>query len=397
MRTQAATLVSSVLMAAACAPLTPRPTPFYAVDSASAIPATPGTLIRQAPLKGAPVQAHAYRVLYSSTGLDGAPIAVSGIVIVPGGPPPSRGWDAVAWAHPTTGVATGCAPSLRADVFDEIPGLASLLSRGYVVTATDYPGLGTAGVHPYLVGVSEARAVLDLARAARAIPGESIGVRYAVWGHSQGGQAALFTAELSASYAPELTLMGVGAAAPASDLGKLIDDDMNTLAGHVLMSYAIWSWVRIYGISAGEVVRADKMSTIDSVAAHCIVTDREAVLAGRAAVPLDGAFLTFNPDTLPAWRDLFAQNSTGGAVMPAPVFLAQGTADDIVRPAVTLGFAQHLCETGQRVHFVSMADVSHVGAAFAAAPAMVAWMTAMFSGNPAPSDCAALERGNGGR
>jgi hypothetical protein len=31
-----------------------------------------------------------------------------------------------------------------------------MLQRGYVVTATDYPGLGTAGPHPYLVGSAKA-------------------------------------------------------------------------------------------------------------------------------------------------------------------------------------------------------------------------------------------------
>ena len=66
-----------------------------------------------------------------------------------------------------------------------------MLDRGYVVAATDYPGLGTPEVHPYLVGTSEARAVLDSVRAARAIPEAAAGARFAVWGRSQGGQAAL--------------------------------------------------------------------------------------------------------------------------------------------------------------------------------------------------------------
>ena len=37
-----------------------------------------------------------------------------------------------------------------------MPELARLLARGWVVVATDYPGLGTPGPHPYLVGQSEA-------------------------------------------------------------------------------------------------------------------------------------------------------------------------------------------------------------------------------------------------
>src|SRR5271170_2262080 len=79
-----------------------------------------------------------------------------------------------------------------------------MLDRGYVVAATDYPGLGTPEVHPYLVGESEAHAVLDSVRAARAIPEAAAGARFAAWGHSQGGQAALFTGIEASRYAPEL-------------------------------------------------------------------------------------------------------------------------------------------------------------------------------------------------
>ena len=43
-----------------------------------------------------------------------------------------------------------------------------MLRQGYVVVGTDYPGLGVPGIiHPYLIGVSEARAVIDSVRAAR--------------------------------------------------------------------------------------------------------------------------------------------------------------------------------------------------------------------------------------
>ncbi len=78
------------------------------------------------------------------------------------------------------------------------------------------PGLGTAGPHPYLVGLSEARAVLDSVRAAREIAGAGASDRFAVWGHSQGGQAALFSGLIADTYAPELRLAGVAAAVPAS-------------------------------------------------------------------------------------------------------------------------------------------------------------------------------------
>src|SRR5262249_22535089 len=140
----------------------------------------------------------------------------------------------VAWAHPTTGVVPRCAPSLAWFGFQQIQGLADMLARGYVVTVTDYPGLGTPETHPYLVGDSEARAVIDSVRAARTIPEVVADDRVAVWGHSQGGQAALFTGMIVNQYAPELTLVGVAAAAPATDLATLMKDDANTTGGRNL-------------------------------------------------------------------------------------------------------------------------------------------------------------------
>jgi pimeloyl-ACP methyl ester carboxylesterase len=110
-----------------------------------------------------------------------------------------------------------------------------MLARGYVVVATDYPGLGTPGIHPYLIGKSEGRAVLDSVRAARDLPDAAASNRFAVWGHSQGGHASLYTGELAASYAPDLKLVGVAAAAPATYLIELFDADKSSSAGEELL------------------------------------------------------------------------------------------------------------------------------------------------------------------
>jgi hypothetical protein len=144
------------------------------------------------PLAGAPAGAAAWRILYVSTNLDGRPLAVSGVVIVPVSTPPASGRGIVAWGHSTTGVAANCAPSKVDDVFSTILGLSPLLGDGYVVVASDYPGLGVAGPPSYLVGISEGRALLDGVRAAGRLPQAATGRRYALWGQSQGGHAALF-------------------------------------------------------------------------------------------------------------------------------------------------------------------------------------------------------------
>ena len=49
----------------------------------------------------------------------------------------------------------------------------ALVAEGNVVAATDYAGLGTSGVHPYLVGDSEGRSVLDSIRSLSPASGAS--------------------------------------------------------------------------------------------------------------------------------------------------------------------------------------------------------------------------------
>src|SRR5690606_29525644 len=157
-------------------------------------------------------------------------------------------------AHPTSGVVETCAPSLMPDIAVLIWGLPDILAKGYVVVATDYPGLGTPGIHPYLIGESEGRAVLDSVRAARNLPKSGASERFAVRGHSQGGHTALYTGELATSYAPELKLVGIAAAAPATYLVKLFDANKASATGKELTAMALWAWSKLYNVPPTDLV-----------------------------------------------------------------------------------------------------------------------------------------------
>src|SRR6202021_1201586 len=244
-------------------------TAFYRAQ-ASEIAGAPGTLVRQELINGAPLGATTYRVLYRSTGLDNQPILVSGVVIVPPGDPPPGGRPIVAWAHPTSGVVPRCAPSLAIFLFEQIQGLRSFVRDGYVVAATDYPGLGTPGPHPYLVGASEARAVIDSVRVAATMPGAGGGKKFVVWGHSQGGHAALFTGIIAKTYAPELDLLGVAAAAPATDLATVMNEDIDSVGGKNITAMTLWSWQRVFDANMDKVVDPRAMPAINQLAQECI-------------------------------------------------------------------------------------------------------------------------------
>jgi pimeloyl-ACP methyl ester carboxylesterase len=125
------------------------------------------------------------------------------------------------------------------NVFSTILGLSPLLADGYVVVASDYPGLGVAGPPSYLVGISEGRALLDGVRAVRRLPQAATARRYALWGQSQGGHAALFAGQIAPNYAPEIQLVGAAAPATATELGATIKADIGSQAGNVIASYAL--------------------------------------------------------------------------------------------------------------------------------------------------------------
>ena len=362
---------------------------FYAYDLQQAQGA-PGSIIRMEPMSGAPLGASAYRVLYRSVGLHGEPIAVSGVVVIPADVAPADGRPIVAWAHPTTGVVSRCAPSEAHFVFQNMMGLRDMVRHGYIVAATDYPGLGTAGSHPYLVGVSEARAVIDAVRAARQLPGAQAGDQYAVWGHSQGGQAALFSGIIAGEYAPELRLQGIAAAAPATDLKTLLSDDANTDGGRNVTAMTLWSWQRVYGAPIDQVVEPAAMPAVNALANECIESIYDMVQRHYSQRPLEQQFLSVRDVTqLEPWRSLLAQNIPGTLPPDIPVLITQGAVDRLVLPQVTRAYVQRLCAAGSTVMYQEWPGVHHGLIGSDSALEAVAWITDRFDGKPAPNTCPA--------
>lgn len=348
----------------------------------------PGSIIRSEPMGDSWFGARAFRVLYRSTGLHGEPIAVSGAIIVPGGKPPPGGWPVVGWAHPTTGIVPRCAPTLAIFFFQQIPGLRMMLAHGFAIAATDYPGLGTPGPHPYLVGDSEGRAVLDSIRAAHALPGSGIGTRAALWGHSQGGQAVLFAAKLANSYAPDLTILGVVAAAPATKLGALMRADLATAGGKNLLAMTLWSWDRVFGAPMRDIIVPQAIPDVDRLANICLESPID--IRPRQAIGkyFSKEFLKVdNPTDTQPWKRLLAENTIGTLPPGIPVLIAQGKADDVVDPPVTKSYAKSLCAAGSRVEMLLYDGVGHGMISRDAAKPSVDWMADRFAGRPAPSDC----------
>jgi hypothetical protein len=363
----------------------PKPGPFYETPAAKA-PA--GTLISTAPF--APVNgATAYRILYNSTDIDGRTIAVSGVVYVPTAPPPPGGRNVVAWAHATTGIAPGCAPSLAggAAMAASVPGLDGFISAGDVVTATDYPGLGVPGVHPYLIGRSEGAAILDSVRAAGQLPGAALGRKFVVWGHSQGAQAALFAGQMAHGYAPELTLVGVAAAAPVTDLNGELTEPFTGNAGRLLAAYVYYSWSRAYHVPITSVVYPQAVPAVNKTAAQCINNLGEGIAAVLSAGALNPVFLSAPPATTAPWPALFDENSPGHSAPGAALLIVQGSRDPTVEPHWTRSFAKLVCSRHETIAYVEFRGARHLDIAEKSLPVVTAWIRDRFAGRKPPDNC----------
>jgi fermentation-respiration switch protein FrsA (DUF1100 family) len=369
----------------------PRPGSFYYQAANKTAP--PGTLIAVEPFSPTVPGAAAYRVLYNSEDVDGRAVPVSGVVYIPAAAPPAGGRNVVAWAHPTTGVAPGCAPSLNGQVpgaismADTIPGLARFIAAGDVVTATDYQGLGAPGVHPYLVGKAEGQDIIDSVRAARNLPGADISGAYAVWGHSQGAQAALFAGQIAKRYAPELKLVGVAAAAPPTDLNGEFAEPFDGPTGRDLGAYVYSTWAQTYHVPVTSIVDPRAVPAMTHAAAQCITSLGEGIDAVRAGMALAPVFLAHQPANTPPWPALFAENSPGRAPPGGPLLIVQGLKDTTVEPHWTESFVAKLCGRHDTLDYVELKGVSHLVVGYKSAGLVAGWIAGRFAGVKPPDTC----------
>jgi len=391
-------LVSCVGLSTPSLAQTKQPDAFYRPPSP--LPAAQhGKVIRSRPLTDAaalPSAARNLLVMYHSTSEDGKDVAVTGTVAIPAGDPPAGGWPVTTWTHGTTGIAPFCAPSLDTPAGPEHQFLGmhevvmdDYVKRGYVVVATDYEGLGPPGIHPFLQGASEAHGALDLIRAAREID-PRVGTRYVAIGHSQGGQADLFTAALGPTYVPELKLLGNIALAPASHIQATLNAMMHASAPSYALGYAIY--VLESFASNHRDVKLKKILTPQALAhlpqtLDACITSTVSKGYWATAIPKDqfipGADMT---DV----EKIAAQNEPSRLTIRVPTLIAQGTADDTVMPAWTDNVVHALCKNGTPLEYAVYRGATHETVLTAATARMQAWVDARFAGKAAESNCSAL-------
>jgi len=361
------------------------PDAFY--DPPAQLPAKPGVLLRSEPLKDVtlPTGVRGWRILYTTSADDRTPLTAVATVFapidVPAGPRP-----VIMWEHATTGLVQTCMPSLFSAPTLGIPAFERIVKAGWVIVATDYGFAEKDGPHPYFIGEGEARSGLDSVRAARQMSGLNLDARTAVWGHSQGGHAALWTGIVGPRYAPDVQIVGVAAIAPPANLSNLFAASarLDKRLGPLLaLAYS-----RFYAdVKFEQAVRPEALDAAREVANLC------SFLPPEHPKRIAQLMAAFEGRTLSASAALAARLAENAADRPiaAPVLIAQGLTDVIVLPAVTEAFVSERCAGGQRLEYWTFAGIDHasiVRQGGALDEPLVAWTTARFANEPQAGGCA---------
>ena len=364
---------------------------FIALAATAAAAQNAGDLVSADPVVDTPAGMQAWKITYWTIDGQNRPSRVTGMVVAPREAVPAQPRNVLAWSHGTLGVAKRCAPSLSLAFWTHSPGLDAV-RRGYVVVAPDYPGLGSDGVHPYLVGLDTGHSVLDAVRAAQSIPGAAAGKRFAVWGESQGGHAALWTGQLARSYAPDLQLVGVAAAAPVTDLVENVRRVPNKAVGALMTSFIGYSWANHYLAPLATLGGPQTQAIMTRLAQNnCVELEGKPKLLTMAGIlTVKNRLRDKDIGAIEPWSRLAKRNSPSTKSFGVPMLIAQSPRDELVEPAVTRAYAQAQCRSGTRLTYVTASGSGHAKTAKDSAAETLAWIADRFAGLPAPSDCARI-------
>ncbi|MFI1995229.1 lipase family protein [Actinoplanes sp. NPDC020271] len=391
------------------------------------LPAADGALIRSEPLPLAlslpgitgTLPGTATRIMYKSTDSNGGPVAVTGAYVEPAAPWSGGGArPLVVLAPGTMGQGDQCSTSLALQrgliigtendqltlsIGYEVLAMYRLLAKGIAVVQTDYVGLGTTDrLHTYVNRVDEGHAVLDAARAARALTGTSITARSLVglYGYSQGGGAVASAAELQSTYAPDVKVTATYSGAPPANLAAVTAGiDGSELAGALG-----WS---INGFAQSE-------PGLQSVLDRYLSDSGRAVLKKLSFMCVGDAILNYAGKKSASWTTTgqsvtdiikaepelksFIDDQLIGTRKPAGIVrVATGTGDNLVPHGQARTMAANWCSLGGRVVYAPVVLVptispliNHFGPLLTDQGTAVDWLDRRLAGVPAVSTCALL-------
>ncbi|KAJ4148379.1 hypothetical protein LMH87_002852 [Akanthomyces muscarius] len=366
-----------------------------------------GDVLKLQPLDPKPLNIRSgtsiYRLQYSSKDLNGSLVPATAFLALPFAPRPaakdcsknsnSTVYPLVAYAHGTSGIYRGCAPSNGPSLYD-YDSWQLLIERGYAVVATDYAGLGSNHtLHKYGSYVAQANDVyFSVVAARRAFGGSALfSEDWMSVGHSQGG-ATVWKLSESDLVARDTHYLGTVALAPAARLWTMFRLNLET-AGAFLgyAPYHAKALQRVlpdYNLSVlAEPLRKRVIGVADT-AQLCF----SGLMSMSADLPSDqivsSAGIQQDNAKFQAWEDEMSPGKAGRC-SSGPVLVVQGLKDTAVLPQATREVYDDACKLGSEVHLREYPLMEHSPVIPAAAPQWLAWVDERFAHKATPGGCSA--------
>jgi alpha-beta hydrolase superfamily lysophospholipase len=325
-------------------------------------------------LKPKDVAIKTVRFLYHSQSAGGQGVPASGVILIPYGKPPKDGWPVVVWAHGTSGVGRRCAPSLMKDLWYSWEGLLQWAMLGYAVVAPDYAGLGTNVPHQYLAAPAQAQDVINTVPAARQAV-KQLGEKWVAIGHSQGGGAVLFVAEMQHAI-KDPNYLGAISLAPVGDLEPVFEHINNStnrgyaafLAAGIKATFPEFKYGDFLTPEAAELMKVAETGGWFVT----LATFAHKVPAGKVLKPdwkKNAHFQKFRAlsllGTKPAYR---------------PVLLLHGLADEAIPTSTTDALDRRMQQQKTQVTYRKYPDLDHDPLVFGSFRDQLRWVQDRFDG-----------------
>jgi len=351
---------------------------------------------------------NAWKVRYSSTGNQGRATTVSGTVAVPAAPWAGPGTRPLVAFNPgTLGLGSQCAFSKQlAGAFqDEYEGdnIAALLKAGYAVAATDGAGYLDGQTHPYVAGTDAGHALLDVARAATAVPGSGLSpqTRMGLWGYSEGGAASLWAAQLASSYAPELRIAGDASGGVPGDLKTVAASLDGSAFSGFLADAAIGIHTAYPALPFDSLLNDQGRDAVQTAKSVCLA-GTTTLLAGKhisdlttGRLSLDQLYQQRGSDGR-TWGQVLEAQRLGAGVGPAnsrahypvafPVLQYRGILDEVIPTSTEDATRSAYCTAGISTTWRTYPG-DHLLTDNQAVGDVVNWFGDRFTDRPAQNDC----------
>jgi pimeloyl-ACP methyl ester carboxylesterase len=333
----------------------------------------------------------------------------------------------MSWAHGTTGSAQNCGPSQVLDPvvpLNEyyliggnswtdygIPSVDEFIAEGYVVTATDYQGLGGGGKHQYAFAATNGIDTINAARAAASMKETGAGKKWVAYGWSQGGGAVIAATGMpeylatQGTAADNLQLIGGVSLAPQDVAvvipGATVDEAsaQKSLSGAIAMfSNNVFNFTHMamsmWGVQAANPsLKLSDLFTDDGVKVFNEVFGNKCMHAAADTLNFNygenfKSLSKEQPDNALAWTKAMVQGSPNPVKPVAPVVIYWGTKDTTNPPIMGKLYQEQMCKLGGNVDRVQLpGEQTHFTTPGSSKPLYLQWIKDRVAGKAASNNC----------